>query len=168
MEKKTKTSNYLILIVLILITIVITFYLLTWYKQYEDSKQDKPIITSVLREVKYDNLDTVIRERDFLIVYMCTSEDAVCKNFEKKFKKYVTNKNLVDDIVYYNVNSNGTNKSIKEVYNKYKNKELIKKVYDYPTLLIFNEGKIIDVLSSNNENKITIEEVEEFLKDYEI
>lgn len=168
MDKKSKVSNYFILGALVLVTFIIAFYLLTWYRQYEDNKLSTPIITSVLREVKYDNLDTVIKERDFLVVYMCTSDEALCRNFEKKFKKYVTNKNLVDDIVYYNLNSDGGNKSIKEVYDRYKHKDLIKKVYDYPTLLVFSEGKIIDVLTSTKSNKINVSLVEEFLGDYEL
>lgn len=150
------------------LTIVISFYLLNWYKQYEDTKVSEPIITSVLREVKYDNLDSILQERDFLIVYMCTTEDSICRNFEKKFKNYIKDENLADDIVYYNLNYSGGNRSLKEVYNKYKDEDLIKKVYDYPTLLIFNEGKIIDVLSSSENKKINVSSVREFLGDYEI
>ena len=162
-------NNYIVLGVIIIVTLVITLYLCSWYKQYNDNKLNTPVITSVLREVNYDNLSTVVNERDIVIMYMCTTNESVCRNFEKKFAKYIKQNNLTEEIMYLNLGyANDENDLLNKVYTKYKSKDLVKKVYKYPTLVIFNSGKIIDVLSSNKQNKVNIKDVDNFLGDYEL
>lgn len=165
-EKPIK--NYFILGIIIIITVVGALYLCSWYKQYNDNKSNTPVITSALREVKYNNLNTVLKERDMLIVYMCTTNESVCRNFEKKFADYVKDNNLTEEIVYLNLGYDGDeNNTLNKIYKRYKSVDLVKKVYGYPTLLIFNEEKIVDVLSFNK-GKINIDLVDEFLEGYEL
>ena len=168
-KKRIPIKNYIILGSIIIITLIASLYLFAWFRQYNDSKISTPIITKALREVEYDNLSTVVRERDVLIMYMCTTNEDVCRNFENKFINYVKSNNLTEEIIYLNLGyQNDEDSTLTKVYDKYKSNTLVKKVYDYPTLVIFNQGKIVDVLSSNSKNKITIEKVEEFLKSYEL
>lgn len=167
--KEIPTKNYLVLGVIILITITACVYLFSWFRQYNNSKINTPIITSTLREVEYNNLNTVLRERDVLIMYMCTTDESVCRNFEKKFASYVKDNNLTEEIIYLNLGYNNDEKGLlSTVYNQYKSDTLVKKVYEYPTLLIFNDGKIVDVLSSNGKDKLTIKDVDHFLEGYEL
>lgn len=168
-KKEIPVKNYIFLGIIIIITIIGVLYICSWYKQYNDTKTNTPIITSALREVKYDNLNTVLTERDVLIMYMCTTSENTCRNFEKKFSDYIKDNNLTEEIIYLNLGYSSDEEGlIDKVYNTYKSDNLVKKVYEYPTLLIFNEGKIVDVLSSNSKNKITIEQVDEFLEGYEL
>lgn len=166
--KPIKTKNYIVLILIIVGTIITSFYILSWYKQYHDSKLNIPIISSVLSEVKYNELDNILKERSFLIVYTCTSSEAKCRNFEVKFNDYIVETDLADDIVYLNLgydqDQNGT---INKLYRKYKHQDLIKRVNAYPTIFIFSEGKIIDLLSPNNDNSVSIQNVKEFLEGYD-
>lgn len=168
-KREIPTRNYVILGIIVIITLLIVIYLCSWYKQYTDNKVNEPVITSVLREVEYNNLDTVLRERDVLIMYMCTTDESICRSFEKKFSEYIKDNNLTEEIVYLNLGYlKDENDLLDTVYDKYKSDTLVKKVYEYPTLLIFNQGKIVDVLSSNGKNKIDIDKVEEFLESYEL
>lgn len=168
-KKEIPFKNYVTLGIIIVITLLISMYVFSWYRQYNDNKTTKPVITNTLREVEYNNLDNVLQERDILIMYMCTTSEDICRNFEDKFSKYIKQNNLTEEIIYLNLGySKDENNLLMSVYNKYKSKHLVKKVYDYPTLLIFNEGEIVDVLSSNSKNKINIEEVQEFLESYEL
>ncbi len=168
-KRKIPTKNYIILGVIILIAIITTIYLCSWYKNYSENKITKPIITNTLREVEYNNLNTVLKERDILIMYMCTTDEDICRNFEKKFAKYIKENNLTEEIIYLNLGYSSDEKNLLDkVYNTYKSDNLVKKVYEYPTLIIFNEQKIVDVLSSNGKNKITIKQVEDFLEDYDL
>ena len=168
-EKKVPIKNYIILGIIIFITVLAVLYICSWYKQYNNTKVDEPVITSVLPKVEYNNLDTVVKERDLVIVYMCTTKENICRSFEKKFSSFVKDNNLTDDIIYLNLGySEDENGMLDKLYNKYKSEDLVKKVYEYPSLVIFSEGKIVDVLSSNNENKVTIPKVEEFLEGYEL
>lgn len=174
---KSKTSgkrdipfkNYIVLGVIIIITLLISLYIFSWYRQYNDNKISKPIITETLREVEYDNLPNVLQERDVLVMYMCTTNEDVCRKFEKKFSEYIKDNNLTDEIIYLNLGyASDENGLLDKVYLNYKSDDLVKKVYTYPTLLIFNQGKIVDVLSSSSKNKVDIKQVDEFLEGYEL
>lgn len=170
-EKETGVppKNYLVLGVIIVITLLACIYLFSWYRQYNSSQTNKPVITSTLREVNYNNLNTVVTERDMVIVYMCTTDETICRNFEKKFSNYVKENNLTEEIMYLNLgNKSDENNLLNTIYNKYKSKKLVKKAHKYPTLLIFNEGEIIDILSSNRKHKLTINQVDEFLEGYDL
>ena len=175
-NKKTKketrevpTKNYLVLGCIIALTLIASIYLFAWFRQYNDSKVNVPVITSTLREVEYNNLNTVLQERDVLIMYMCTTDESICRSFEKKFVEYIKDNNLTEDIIYLNLGYNSDEKNLlNKVYNTYKSDNLVKKVYEYPTLLIFNNGQIVDVLSSNGKDKLTIEDVALFLEGYEL
>lgn len=168
-KKEIPLQNYVILGVIIIITLLGVLYLCSWYRQYQDNKINKPVITNVLREVQFNNLDTVLTERDMLIMYMCTTDENICRSFEKKFSEYIKDNNLTEEIVYLNLGySSDENNLLDTVYNTYKSDTLVKKIYEYPTLVIFNQGEIVDVLSSNSKNKITIDQVSEFLESYEL
>ena len=168
-KKEIPIQNYIVLGVIIIITLLGVIYLCSWYRQYQDNKINEPVITNVLREVEYNNLDTVLTERDMLIMYMCTTDEKVCRSFEKKFSEYIKDNNLTEEIVYLNLGySSDENNLLDTVYENYKSDTLVKKIYEYPTLVIFNEGQIVDVLSSNSKNQITIEQVSEFLEGYEL
>lgn len=168
-NKKIPVGNYIALGVIIITTLIIVLYACSWYKSYNDNKINEPVITNVLREVQYNNLDTVLRERDVLIMYMCTTDESICRSFEKKFASYIKDNNLTEEIVYLNLGySNDENNLLETVYKNYKSETLVKKVYEYPTLVIFNQGKIVDVLSSNSKNKINIKQVKEFLESYDL
>ena len=167
--KEVPTKNNFVLIIIIIVTLLAFVYLFSWFKQYNESKVNTPIITSTLREVEYNNLNTVLKERDVLIMYMCTTDESVCRSFEKKFAKYIKENNLTEDIIYLNLGYNeDENNLLNKVYNTYKSDNLVKKVYEYPTLLIFNNSKIVDVLSSNGKDKLTIDDVDKFLEGYEL
>jgi thiol-disulfide isomerase/thioredoxin len=168
-EKNIPAKNYFALAVIIIATLIATLYIFSWFKQYNNSKVTTPIITSTLREVEYDNLNTVLQERDVLIMYMCTTNEKTCRNFEKKFSSYIKKNNLTEDIIYLNLGyDSDEDELLEKVYDKYKSKDLVKKIHKYPTLLIFNEGKIVDVLSSNGKKELTIKHIKEFFEGYEL
>ena len=119
--REIPAKNYIVLGVIIVITLLACLYLFSWYRQYNDSKVENPVITSTLREVEYNNLDTVLTERDVLIMYMCTTDESVCRNFEMKFETYVRDNNLTEEIVYLNLGyDKDENNLLTKVYNKYK------------------------------------------------
>lgn len=169
MDKKIPIKNYVILSLIVIFTLIAVVYIFAWYKQYEDSKVVKPVITNTIREVEYNNLSTVVRERDILIMYMCTTTESVCRSFEKKFSTYIKENNLSDNVIYLNLGyDSDENGLLDKVYNKYKTDTLVKKISSYPTIVVFSDGKIVDALSSSKKDKITIEKLEEFLKSYEL
>jgi len=167
-EKKVATKNYMILTALILFTLIICLYIFSWYKQYHENTLHKPVITEVISEVKLDNLNSVLQERDFLILYTCTSAENICRTFEEKLGTYIKEQELVDDFVYLNLGYEQDEQNyLKTIYDRYHHKDLVKKVYRYPSIFIFKDGKIVDLLSSNEKN-ISITKVKEFLEGYDL
>lgn len=166
--KNVKPKSYFVLGLIIVATIIVSFYLFSWYKHYNDNKLSNSVISDTLMEVKYDDLDSVLRERDFLIVYMCTTSEKMCRSFEAKFKDYVANNNLNDDIVYLSLGfKNDENDYSVKIYDRYKGINLVKKINKYPTLLVFKSGEIIDILSSSDK-VLSLSQIDDFLNGYEL
>lgn len=165
---KNKTiKNYFILFGIFVVTFVICFYLFSWIKQYNEVKLGEPIIVNTLKEIKYDNLDNYLKENEVVAVYMCTTYESSCRIFEKKFSTFVKEQSLTDNILYLNLGYKSVeNNLLDNLYNKYKNEYLIKKITNYPTIVIFNNGKIIDFLTITSNYNMDM--VEEFLEGYDI
>ncbi len=169
MQKQIKIKNYFILLVIVLVTCIIFLYLFSWLKQYNEVKVGIPIISNTLQEVKYDNLSSLVTERDFVIIYTCTTSEKACRSFENKFIDYIKKENLNDTIIYLNIGYNSDEKNVlSKLYKNYKHNDLIKRLNTYPSIIIFSNSKIVDFISSDEgvNNKLTIAMVEQFLKGY--
>ena len=100
---------------------------------------------------------------------MCNTNEKKCRKFEKDFNDYIKENNLNDSIVYLNLGYDyDENNILEKMYEKYKHPDLVKKLYDYPTLFIFSNGNIVDILSSSTGYNVTIDKVDNFLRDYDI
>ena len=156
--KKIPLKNYFIVGFLIIFTIFLTFYLMKKY----DSVKVKEI--NFVSEVKENELDSYITERQEVIIYMASSNNKELDTFNKDLKKYTEDKNLKDLYVYLdlkNVSSNFYNKfNIKYL------KEADNSVFNIkePTFVIIRNGKMDSYLNNIN----SIEQVKEFFKKNEV
>ncbi len=156
--KKIPLKNYFIVGFLIIFTIFLTFYLMKKY----DSVKVKEI--NFVSEVKENELDSYITERQEVIIYMASSNNKGLDTFNKDLKKYTEDKNLKDLYVYLdlkNVSSNFYNKfNIKYL------KEADNSVFNIkePTFVIIRNGKMDSYLNNIN----SIEQVKEFFKKNEV
>lgn len=156
--KKIPLKNYFIVGFLIIFTIFLTFYLMKKY----DSVKVKEI--NFVSEVKENELDSYITERQEVIIYMASSNNKELDKFNKDLKKYTEDKNLKDLYVYLdlkNVSSNFYNKfNIKYL------KEADNSVFNIkePTFVIIRNGKMDSYLNNIN----SIEQVKEFFKKNEV
>ena len=135
-------------------------------KQYRNIKYQTSVITSSIHEIKYNNLQSMVKENDFFVLYTCNNIDKKCRMFSKEFKNYIDDNNLNEKIIYYNLENEKPLSNITTLYNEYKGETLLKKLNNYPSILIFNRGKIIDFLIIND--KTDIDDVNEFLKGYDM
>ncbi len=156
--KKIPLKNYFIVGFLIIFTIFLTFYLM---KKYDSVKVKK---INFVSEVKENELDSYITERQEVIIYMASSNNKELDTFNKDLKKYTKDKNLKDLYVYLdlkNVSSNFYNKfNIKYL------KEADNSVFNIkePTFVIIRNGKMDSYLNNIN----SIEQVKEFFKKNEV
>ena len=168
---KGKYKNYLILLPIIIITIILVFYLRAWYRAYNTHQLTIPIISGYLNEVKYDELDNYILENPNFVLYMCTSNDISCREFESKFKKIIKRYSLKDIIIYLNLNDFINQENNYQllidgdlVLPTYQEKEEFFNIY--PTIAIFKDKQLESILIIND--SVTIDKVDQFLEEHEI
>ena len=164
-EKTIGIKSYIQVVCICAVTLLGVLYLANWYSNYKKDKLSVPVIDGVLSEIKYEELDPYLSENNgTLYLYMCTSDEEVCRNFETKFIKYIKKKNLYDKIVYLNLTDIDSKKEfIKRFNDKYAKKS---KISAYPTMIYFENNKIKTVIGGSN--GLTIAELEKYLNANEI
>ena len=160
-KEKKGLKNYIILVVIFILCCGLTLYLCEWYKVYNDYEKQTPVIRGTLSEITYEDLDHYVVDVPSVIVYICTSYDDNCRNFEKNFKKYVNKNDLNDSIVYLNITNIDKQQFINDFNNKYNYKG--KLTGNYPAFVSFKDGKINSVLQAADNKNISLSRVDSFL-----
>ena len=160
-ERKVSIKNYFILALIFIIGILLTLYLCNVYKVYEDSKRQIPVIRGTLSEIKYEELEHYIFENPTTIIYMCTASDEICRNYEKDLKKLVIREELQEELIYLNLSETDDKQFIEEFNNKYQFK--VKLTNNYPAIVMFEEGKITNILQAKENEKLTITKTQQFI-----
>ena len=161
-KERSLFKRYLILIFIFLLSMGLVIYLCKWYKVYDDYQKEIPVIRDTLSEITDVDLEHYILDNPSTIIYMCTASNETCRDFEKDFKKLVLKKEYTDKIVYLNLSNLDQEKFIEEFNSKYKFKN--KLTTSYPAVVIFEEGTISALLQGNDERKITVGNVKDFLE----
>lgn len=158
-------KNYIQVALMFIAMVIIVLYLSNWYSSYKKDKLSVPVIDGVLSEINYEELDPYLRENDGnLYLYMCTSDEDICRNFEEDFIKIIEKENLYDKILYLNItNVESKTGFLKEFNKKYASK---KKVSAYPTIVYLENGKIKEVLGKKR--GLSIKELKEYLDEVEM
>ena len=165
-KRKGGLKNYLILAAIFLAGIGVTFYLCNMYKVYDEYQKQTPVIRDTLSEITYDELEHYILENPTTVIYMCTSSEMVCRNYEKGFKKLIKSKELQDEIVYLNLSNLDQEKFIEEFNSNYNFK--VKLTTYYPAIAVFEDGKITSILQGNAEEKLTVVKTKQFIEIHKI
>ena len=165
-KKKGGLKNYLILAVIFIIGIGVTLYLCNLYQVYDEYQKETPVIRDTLFEITSDELEHYILENPTIVIYMCTSSEMVCRNYEKGFKKLIKSKELQEVIVYLNLSNLDQEKFIEDFNNKYNFK--VKLTTYYPALVVFEEGKITSMLQGTAEEELTVVKTKQFIEIHKI
>ena len=165
-KKKGGLKNYLILTVIFIIGIGVTLYLCNLYQVYDEYQKETPVIRDTLFEITSDELEHYILENPTIVIYMCTSSEMVCRNYEKGFKKLIKSKELQEVIVYLNLSNLDQEKFIEDFNNKYNFK--VKLTTYYPALVVFEEGKITSMLQGTAEEELTVVKTKQFIEIHKI
>lgn len=164
-KKSIPIKNYFILLMIIVGTFFIVYYFYRWYDVYLEYQNDIPIIRDTLPEVGEEEMYHYIQENPKTVVYLCTSDDVTCRNFEKNFKKLVERDSLKEYITYVNL----THINKEEFLNKFNGQYPYKKeIKSYPALIVFDSGNIVDVIQEKENSEITISDVKQLLKRNEV
>ena len=160
-ERKISIKNYFILAIIFTIGIIITLYLCNVYNVYEESKLQIPVIRGTLSEIKPEELEHYISENPTAIIYMCVASDEGCRTYEKNLKKLVKREELQEKLVYLNLSETNSKEFIDSLNNKYQYK--IKVTDNYPVIVMFDDGKITNILQAKENEKLTITKTQQFI-----
>lgn len=156
-EKEIPFKNYIILAVILIFTILLVVYLFNWQSIYQKNKLQEPILDKYLMVINYNELDDYLVENKEAIVYVSVLNDEKIRMFENKFKNLIIKNDLNNKVLYLNL----TNESV-EI-----NKKYLSNLSEVPTLIIFDEGKVVENYSIKD-NNYDIKAFEKFLKKEEI
>lgn len=173
MVKKTKENetknifhNYIILAFVCLVCIGFTLYLCEIYKVNDEEKKKTPVIDGILLEIYKDDLDHYVMDNPSAIIYMCTANDDVCRNFEKDFKKLLRKKDYRNQIIYLNLTDIDQDVFVNDFNGRYHYKN--KLTTNYPAFVLFEDGEVKSILQEKNNKTLKISKVKQFLELNEI
>ena len=159
-------KNYIIVAVIFVITIGFMFFLKKWYISYQDYENTIPILSGVISEVRYNEIDNYLSDNPSVVIYMGDTKDSDCREFELELKELLENKQIKDRVIYYNVTDVKNKKLLlKELNDKYVNNN---KISSYPVVMIFEDGKVIDYKSKTASKNLNISDINLLFNEYDI
>ncbi len=168
-ENGTKkiVKNYLLLLIIFIVCIGFVLYLCNLYQVYDQYQKETPVIQGALQEIVPDDLEHYVLDTPTTVIYMCTSYDEECRAFEKDFKKYLSKREWNNEVVYLNLNDLDQEEFVHSFNTKYPYKKESLSTH-YPAFVLFEDGKVRGLLQGNNQKKLTITKVRQFLEINEI
>ena len=163
-DKKIAFNNYIILSIVFVISLVLVIALRNWYVSYENYQLTIPILKGKLNEITVSEIDNYLTENTDAIVFIQSNEDEVSREVAKDLVDLVKERNLLDRIVYLNVSSDS--KSFFQNFNK--NYMESGKIDKYPALVLFDDGKVVAFVASNDKQDLNIGDIEQLFDEYEL
>lgn len=152
--------NYIILALIVVATVVTCLLLRSTYLSNESYKKDTPVIRDyIISEINTLEVYNYVRENENTILYMCTSRAERCRTLEESFGPYIKKHQLEGNITYLNMSSENHKNTFKKEFNKFYGTKLL----GYPSLVIFEEGKVKDILTTKNSD-LSLDSIKEFFK----
>ena len=136
-DRKIPVRNYLIVLVVSIIVIVLVLYLRAFYLSYDTYKQSGSYFAyQRINEITKDDFDFIISEATDNILFVGYNSKNMYK-VEKKLYKELKRANLLDKLLYWNVNDYlKNNKYIDILRSKYTNVE----INEAPSIIIIKSG----------------------------
>ena len=162
LDKTIPKKNYAILLALFLLTFLLAYYIYRWYVVYSEYQNNIPVIKDTLVELTEEEMEHYISDNPTTTIYICTASDISCRNFEKNFKKLIEKQSLKEYIAYVNLSDTDD----REFINRFNSNHPYKKsaLGKYPAIIYFEDGEISDILQESATEKLTIEDVKQFIK----
>lgn len=160
---KIPIKNYVILGIIFIGVLLLLWYFSKWYEVYDDYQKETPVIRGTLSEITDLELDHYLMENPTSVIYMCTSSDMKCRNFEKSFKSVLeSNENLKTGIIYLNLSKVDQDSFVTRFNETYPYKVKLNK--SYPAIVLFEDNKIVGLLQEKKGEAFNINEVRSYLK----
>ncbi len=160
-EKKDRFIRYLELVLIFALTIVFMLGLRIFYLNDQNYQKTIPIMRDVLFEIRASEVENFVNEKQDAILYVGTSANDASRTFEKDFKPYVEENHLEDVITYLNL----SDANVDDFYTTFNNQYNYSTSWSYPAFIVFEDGKVKNILASTKSKTFDINEVDWFLRD---
>lgn len=163
-------KNYYLLVLLVVVTLSLLYFSVNWYYVYEENRIGESVIASIVPEVKEEELSNYLMDNPNIVIYFASAKDKETKSFEKKLKKYISEEELKDQIVYVNTDEIVDKSFYQNFISNYFNSELKNKKISLeylPNMVTLRDGKVQDVLVTYDSN-VTVDDVKRFLEKNEV
>ena len=151
MKKKTfPFKNYILVFVLILAVVGLSLYACRWYETIREYNINKSVLTDTVNKIELETLESYITDNSDFIMYISDSSNQEVKSFEKKLKKYIKNNSLNTEIIYLDMKDYEKTEALKTILSYASDPYSKLKKIPVPNMLVFENGKIIDILYVTN------------------
>ena len=146
-------KNYILLGVILVVSLALIYYLFLWYKTYDDSLLNEPIMDDYLQVINYDELNDYIFENRNAYVYVSVVGNEEIRDFEKNFKSYIVENSLKNKVLYLDLSEQFLNSNEIKLDDSYSLSGS-----SIPCILVYEDGQIIDTyeIKKNNYNSKNI------------
>ena len=166
-ERFIPFKNYIIAIVIIAAIIGLVCYGFAWYKVIRENRistsyliKDK-VITQEIDNI--EELPDVFSEAPTsYYIYISYTGSEEIYNLEKELSKLIREYNLNDSFYYLNVNNIKDNENYIDEINKALNLNDLK-VKKVPTILYYNDGKVVDIIGEEGNNIMSVGDFQKLL-----
>lgn len=159
-DTKKVIKGYIKLILLFGATVFLVILLRNWYLAGIDYQLNVPIIKETLtQEIYSDEVYNYVREDENSIIYVGVVTDQECRDFEVLLNEVIRDKHLENTITYLNLTEEDNIKKFFKEFNKFYDTNL----NGYPSIIVFEDGEVKEILVASKDNKLTKEDAISFL-----
>jgi len=147
--KNIPLKNYIILGIIIVFSVLVVFYVRSWYITAEEYYENNSIILDTVAEINSDEISNYSVDNPSFVLYVASGSNANVKSFEKKFKKFILQNDLNNNVLYLNlanVDINQFNNQLNVLASKSAKSTLTDQ--NSSAIYIFKEGRIVKVMNS--------------------
>ena len=169
MKKEVPMKNYFILALIFLITVIGVFYAREWYNTSKEYYAQNSVMTKLVREIKSEEIANYTLENQKFVLYVASGKNFELKDFEDEFKNLIKNMDLIDSVLYMNLDGVDPNSFNNLLKNDFSATARIKDQItndSSASLYVFTDGKITNIL--NNVNDYSMKRLESIITRWEI
>lgn len=164
-NEKVNIVGYVKVVILIAITVFLVLFIRNIYLSNINYKLNIPVIRETLKlEINKGEIYNYVRDNPNAVIYVGVASDNNCRTFELDFNRIIKKEKLEEEIIYLNLDKKNGIKSFFKEFNKFYDTNLTK----YPSIIIFQDGKVEDILKVPTGDNYSSTVIEEFLNEYQV
>lgn len=157
-------KNYIKLAIIFVVTISVVVFLYVMYASQKEYINNIPVIRGNIAELNEQDLNNYFIGNDDFLLYIGVANDENCRELEEDLIELLKERRI-SNAVYLNITDVINKNEFYNVFNS--NYSLNEKLNSYPAFLVVSDKKVVDLVQ-RKDKKLTIENIEQLLDEYEI